>query len=128
MSRGSLYVYTYRAHFETAAFKVRFGMLLKTVSGYELGGAVTHPASAGIECVEAGRVAVVRFTLRCLLAPGTYFLNAGVVGVVDGQEQFLHRLIDALAFRVLPDPDPLMTGTVDFLVEPDVTWVEVDRA
>jgi lipopolysaccharide transport system ATP-binding protein len=115
------YVYTYRVRFTERAFKVRFGMLMKTVTGFELGGAVSHPPSGGLDQVEAGQLAEVQFRFRCFLLPGMYFLNAGVVGVANGEEVFLHRFIDVLAFRVQAEPALLATATVDFLVEPSVT-------
>jgi len=115
------YVYTYRVRFTNRAFKVRFGMLMKTVTGFELGGAVSHVPSGGLDHVEVGEVAEVQFRFRCFLLPGMYFLNAGVVGVADGEEVFLHRFIDVLAFRVQTEPGLLATATVDFLVEPSVT-------
>lgn len=115
------YVYTYRVRFSTSAFKVRFGMLVKTVTGFELGGAASHTPGGGLDHVENGQVAEVRFRFHCFLLPGMYFLNAGVVGVVDGDEVYLHRFIDVLAFRVQPEPGLLPTAIVDFLVEPSVT-------
>jgi hypothetical protein len=42
----------------------------------------------------------VTFSFVNLLSPGTYFMNAGCRGVVDDEDQFLHRVIDAVAFRV----------------------------
>ena len=32
-----------------------------------------------------------------------YFLNIGLMGEVDGTDTYLHRLVDAVAFRVQPD-------------------------
>ena len=42
------------------------------------------------------------------------FLNAGVVGSVESNETFLHRLIDVAMFRVIADTGNLATGIVDF--------------
>jgi lipopolysaccharide transport system ATP-binding protein len=50
-------------------------------------------------------------------------MNAGVLGVVAGEEVYLDRRIDVLAFRVQPEPDDVATGAVDFLVQPTVTLV-----
>jgi hypothetical protein len=36
-------------------------------------------------------------------------------------EVFLHRLIDVVMFRVSPEPGSLMTGAVDFMIEPEVS-------
>lgn len=35
-------------------------------------------------------------------------------------EVFLHRVLDALMFRVLPTPDAVSNGMVDFCVEPGI--------
>ena len=43
-----------------------------------------------------------------------YFLNAGLMGEVDGTDTYLHRLVDAVAFRVQPDASRKPSGYVDF--------------
>jgi lipopolysaccharide transport system ATP-binding protein len=115
------YVYEYAVRFTSDCFNVRFGMLVKTVSGLDLGGAVSSTTAGALDCVEAGSEVTVRFHFRCLLAPGAYFLNAGVTGTLDGAETFLHRLVDAAMIRVLPEPDTLTTGVVDFCAVPEVS-------
>jgi len=120
LQRRREYVYEYSVRFTQSCFNVRFGMLIKTVSGFELGGAVSAPPSRGLDCVEAGSRLTVRFQFRCLLVAGTYFLNAGVVGTVDATETFLHRVIDVAMMRVMPEPHALCTGLVDFCAEPEV--------
>lgn len=120
---GGEFFYTYLVRFERAAAAVTFGMLIKTVSGVELGGATSATQADAIDVVEAGSLIKVRFKFRCLLAPGTYFLNAGVRGRAEEEETFLDRVIDAALFRVPPDPGRLATGFVDFHVRPDVETV-----
>ncbi len=112
------YEYTYQVHFSKDAFNVRFGMLIKTVSGFELGGAVTAPVSKGIEYVAKGTSFVVRFAFKCALSPGVYFLNAGVEGVLDGTLQYLARHIDVAMYRVQIDESRLNTSQVDFMIRP----------
>ena len=124
--RGREYIYEYTAMFHADAFKVRFGMLIKTTSGFELGGAVSHPATGGLERVNQGQVAQVEFRFRCLLAPGVYFLNAGVSGIVGTAEVFLHRLIDPAMFRVQQETDLRVTGIVDFLIQPRIVLDNVE--
>jgi len=111
--RGEEYVYTYTVSFEETIENVRFGMLIKTVSGLELGGMVSYPQNRPSSDVKKNALLRVRFPFRCVFLPGTYFLNAGVVGTIDGDEVFLHRLIDALMFKVQPEPDLLPTCMVD---------------
>jgi lipopolysaccharide transport system ATP-binding protein len=95
-------------------------MLIKTVSGVELGGAVSASPTRALGFVEAGSRLTVRFHFQCLLTAGTYFLNAGVLAMVDGAETFLHRIIDVAMIRVLAEPDALCTGLVDFHAWPEL--------
>lgn len=112
--RGNTYVYRYTVRFTKSATNVRFGMLIKTISGLELGGAASANASRGLPIIEAGAIYRIEFRFRCALNSSVYFLNAGVVGDVNGVETYLHRLIDVAMFRVLPDADNLATGIIDF--------------
>lgn len=121
LHRGGEYVYRYGVEFSQEAYEVRFGMLIKTISGIELGGAVSHPSGGAIAYLPPGEVVQVEFKFRCLLLPGVYFLNAGVVGAIEGTEVYLHRCIDAAAFRVQPERDLLATTVVDFEIEAKVT-------
>jgi len=117
---GGRYVYRYRVHFEQAAARVRFGMMIRTVTGLELGGCSTAVHPRGLDLVDAGGTIDVAVGFRCLLVAGTYFLNAGVLGRQGDEEVFLERLVDAAMFRVLSDPERLATGIVDLDFEPNV--------
>ncbi|NBD31655.1 MAG: ATP-binding cassette domain-containing protein [Cyanobacteria bacterium] len=117
INRGEQYTYSYWVHFADAAYNVRFGMLIKTMSGVELGGSVSHLPNDPIEVITPGTIMQVDFTFYCHLLPGVYFLNAGVVGLVDGQEGYLHRCIDAAMFRVQAETGLLATTIVDFQIE-----------
>ncbi|PSO48617.1 MAG: ABC transporter ATP-binding protein [Cyanobacteria bacterium SW_9_44_58] len=119
---GQDYIYCYTVKFTEAVFAVRFGMLIKTNSGFELGGAVSHSPQNAIEIIPPGKAVQVEFKFRCRLLPGVYFLNSGVVGLVDGIETFLHRCLDIVTFRVQPETELLATGTVNFDIEPKVTF------
>ena len=109
------YQYVFTVDFEHSATAVKFGMLIKSVTGAELGGASYSTAGKdGLAFVTAGTQIKVTFQFQCRLNPGTYFLNAGILGEIDGAEVYLHRLLDAAMFRVLPKPDSNQTGTVSF--------------
>lgn len=119
--RGKTYRYRYTVRFTKNASNVRFGMLIKTTSGVELGGgASVASARDSLAYVEAGSIYRVEFRFCCALNQGVYFLNAGVVGDVNGSETYLHRLIDISMFRVLPDSQSLATGIVDFGCYPEL--------
>jgi len=112
------YIYTYKVKFNGASFGVRFGMLIKTTSGFELGGCASSTVQDAIGLVEAGTLMTVRFRFKCLLHSGVYFMNAGVLGIVNGEEIFLDRIIDAVMFRVQMEPGILGTARVSFSIEP----------
>lgn len=121
LRRGQEYVYSYRVSVQHVAAAVRFGMMIKTLTGFELGGAVSAPHGMSELIVEQGQSFVVRFRFRAELAPGTYFMNAGVTALEEEGETYLDRIVDALMFKVMPDPYRLSTGAVDFLVGIDVS-------
>jgi len=122
---GAEYTYRYQVDFSAAASGVRFGMLIKTVTGIEIGGAVTAHQSTAIDYVDDGSSLQVSFTFRCLLATGTYFVNAGVVGRIGDTEEYLHRHIDIDMFRVMPDSLRTMVGIVDFEIVSRIDTHEV---
>jgi len=117
---GKRYIWRYFVRFDGDFENVRFGMLIKTVNGLELGGAVSAHAYRGIKRVSKGTVIRVEFEFQTNLWPGIYFLNAGVLGIIDLEEVFLDRKIDLAAFKVLLNENSLMTSIVDFGIIPQV--------
>lgn len=121
LRRGRSYRYRYQVRFDRAAKNVRFSMLIKTTSGLELGGSISEPtASQGLDQVGGGALVTVEFRFDCNLNPGTYFLNAGVRGIIHDEETFLHRILDLHMFRVLPVDENTATAWVDFSCVADV--------
>jgi len=112
LAEGGLYYFTYRVEFAEAARGVRFGMMVKLMTGFELAGQTSHPPGDGME-IPAGAVVSVRFPFRARLRPGTYFANAGVLGWTEEGEGYLHRILDAVMFRVERGSPSRVTGEVD---------------
>lgn len=122
---GREYKYTYEVSFWRDVFNVRFAMMLKTVSGYELGGSVTNSKfGERIPFVSKGAKLLVEFHFKFSLRPGTYFLNAGVLALDGEDEVYLHRLVDAIAFKVQPTEESRATGMVDFNISSSVKYIE----
>jgi len=112
---GKTYYYTYIVNFTKNANNIRFGMLIKTTSGVELGGAVSaNSTKDSVACIKMNSNYRIKFRFRCALNSGVYFINSGVVGDEDDEEKYLHRLLDAAMFRVHSEPDSLVTGIIDF--------------
>lgn len=120
LRRGERYVYTFKVRFTEPHEKLRFGMFIRTRSGLDLGGSASFRPSKVMPRIDAGRTVTVRFEFDCRLMPDSYFLNAGASAVVDGERVFVHRLFDAVMFRVMEEIDPLPAGIVDFGITPHV--------
>ena len=88
-------------------------MLTKLITGFELGGQVSHPKGEALEKVEPGMRVRVEFAFVARLVPGTYFMNAGVLALHEGEETYLHRKLDALMFKILPGEGNRITGHLD---------------
>ena len=121
LKRGKTYRYTYKVRFDKAAANVRFGMLIKTTSGLELGGVISAlSADQTLPYVAPGSLVHVAFRFACVLNPGTYFLNSGVRGCTGQEESSLHRVLDVCMFRVLPVARQFTNGVVDFNGVPEI--------
>ncbi len=115
--RGDRYVVSYTVKFAQAARRVRFGMMIKTTSGVELGGGTCPDAGFLDGTFAAGSSVTINFQFTCNLFAGMYFLNTGLMGEVQGTDTYLHRLVDAVAFRVANDASRKQSGYVDFNIE-----------
>jgi len=95
--------------------------MLKTTTGVELGGG-TYPVllDGGVSTI-AGQVANVTLEFVCNLNAGVYFINCGL----SENAQSLHRIIDALVFRVSEISNAFSFGVVDFGFK---SSVELDAA
>ena len=119
------YIYRYVVDFLEDASGVSFGMLIKSMTGAELGGASTRDSSDIAVNILANSRAHIDFQFQCRLNPGTYFLNAGVMGRVNEAEVYLHRLTDAAMFRVVQHSKVFESGMVSFSCTPTLTLTEL---
>ncbi|MEO8507264.1 MAG: ABC transporter ATP-binding protein [Betaproteobacteria bacterium] len=119
--RGDTYDVHYDVEFVKPARRLRFGMMVKTTSGVELGGGTLPERGVHDREFAAGERVALHFRFRCHLFAGMYFLNTGMYGEVDGVETYLHRLVDAVAFRVQQDASGQQAGYVDFDIRPTLT-------
>ncbi|RFC39534.1 MAG: lipopolysaccharide transport system ATP-binding protein [Candidatus Nitrotoga sp. CP45] len=120
--QGKNYFFTYTVQFSKFANHVLFGMLIKTVSGVELGGGRSAKSRQHrLVCAKKGECYRVKFRFRCALNPGVYFLNAGVSGVVGDVDGYLHRILDSVCIRVIGNSDGFSNGNVDFDILPEIS-------
>jgi lipopolysaccharide transport system ATP-binding protein len=120
---GQTYQYRYTVAFENEGFSVRFGMMIKSITGVELAGAASHAEGESIAHIPAGRRMTVTFQFQNLLTPGAYFLNAGVLGAGADGHTWLARVLDVAMFRVDPGAGATATGLVN-LMGPEACQIE----
>jgi lipopolysaccharide transport system ATP-binding protein len=108
------YLIRYRVAFSRSSFQVRCGTMIKNTLGTELGGMNNR---SPVDHVTAGTEVELAFRFRCQLIPGVYFANVGLMGAIDGRYTFLHRMEDALMFRVIHGNNHSLVGPVDFFLE-----------
>ena len=125
LNQRQTYRYVYEVHFSEDTRNVGFGMMLRTSKGVDLGGGYTgNPGKPLVEFIKAGSVVRVSFSFDTLLEPGTYYLNCGCIGdnsIVSGG--FLHRITDAVAFKVVSKANTYQTGLIDFQIKPDLEFI-----
>ncbi len=93
---------------------LRHAMAIKTISGLELGGMFSHPDNGSMVNLETGTTTTVEFNFVCIFNAGVYFINTAIHGVIEKESIILHRIIDALCFKVLPAEGGVVSGIVDF--------------
>jgi lipopolysaccharide transport system ATP-binding protein len=123
LCNGQKYRVCYQVKFERDCENVRFRCMLKTTTGVELGGG-TYPIKLHEEMsARSGQIANVYLEFVCNLNSGIYFINCGL----SSGYQSLHRIIDALVFRVTEFDTSFSFGVVDFNfksnLEFDSEWI-----
>lgn len=112
--RNKRYAFHYHVQFDEDVSNVRFSMMIKSIKGAHLGGALNEGSAQNGADFKAGDHVHVEYHFDASLNPGVYFVNFGVFGVSDGYETVLHRAVDALAFRILPIESNRSQETFDF--------------
>ena len=122
LQRGHKYTYQFIAKFTEDKKDIIYGMLIKTINGVELGGSTTCNISkrSGINA-KAEEEYLIEFEFDCLVNPGTYFINAGIMGIHNDELTYLSRISDAAIFQVMPISNDSSTGTIDFGIKSKIS-------
>jgi lipopolysaccharide transport system ATP-binding protein len=125
LERGKTYEFAFDVRFTEEAKQVRFGMMIKTPLGINIGGASAR-GDQEQALVKAGSICHIRIRFKASLFEGNYFMNCGCSAMIDDERIFLHRIEDALMFRIKPEKenDSYVSGIVDFAPQPVVVCEE----
>jgi lipopolysaccharide transport system ATP-binding protein len=114
LSNGVRYRCCYRVRFTQDATHVRCAILIKTLGGTDIGGAMSAPTlEQGIMNVSQGRFAEAEFEFDCLLNTGIYLCSVAVFGSESGVEYTLHGVRGAVTFKVVNNSNSGSFGVVD---------------
>ena len=116
LSPSKEYYWTYKVKFTKEYNNVGFGMLVKTLKGIELGGAMTSNYKYEGISVKEGDEYQISFKLSPKLAEGIYFFNCGVFDYKNSEIVYLDRIIDSQAFRIQCSVKTF-TGIINFGIE-----------
>ena len=107
LASGRRYALEYKVSFAQDTQNFIVGMMVRTVSGVNLGGANNRRIELGnrhlITHAMAGETLNIRFEFNCIFRPDTYFITSGIMS--EGEVDFLHRHEDMLAFKVMIGTD-----------------------
>lgn len=106
---------TWRMHvrFHNDASNLNFGMSLRLVDGVQVAGVNTFWEGQRFAHFAVGDVVTINFKINMNLAPGTYYVESGVIGDTDrggGETNFLQRRVDIASFRVITPDSRTISG------------------
>lgn len=94
---------------------IRINCFLTNASGIRISGQLWPPSPPFYEDIQAGEELELRFCFDARLAPGVYFITAGIKQ--QHSERYIHRIVDAVMIRVLGDSSRRTVGFVDLTAE-----------
>jgi lipopolysaccharide transport system ATP-binding protein len=108
---GEDYSFEVSGQFLSDNDKVYFGIHIRSVSGMTLTGQRYPEVGDFIDRVHGGESFRITYGFRMILLPGAYFVGGGVWSY--NEPNCLHRILDALMFRVTSSQKPISFGYVD---------------
>ena len=126
LSFGQNYRFEVSGKFLTDRENIYFGLHIRTVSGLIVTGQRYPEEGKFFEKVHAGEYFSITYGFMMNLSPDTYFSGGGIWAL--DEPQCLHRILDAIMFRILPEQKVRFLGYVDMsFMEPTLNiWKSND--
>ena len=93
------YRYCYKLKFKDDFKDIDYGMQIITEKGVLITGSKNKQS---IPHVKNNDILQVKWEFNCLMHEGIYYTNVAVNHPVDGNREYINRIIDAVVFKVLP--------------------------
>ena len=111
LSFGKGYRFEVSGKFLANRENVYFGLHIRTISGLIITGQRYPEEGKYIDKVYAGDNFAITYAFKMVLSPDTYFSGGGIWSL--DEPHCLHRILDAVMFRVLPERRIRFLGYVD---------------
>ncbi len=92
------YRYCYKLRFKAEFNDVDYGMQIITEKGILISGSKNEQSLN----VKTGEIIQIKWEFTCLMHEGIYYFNTAVNHPVDGNREYINRIMDAVVFKVLP--------------------------
>jgi lipopolysaccharide transport system ATP-binding protein len=116
---GQNYKFEVSGQFTADCDSVFFGIHIRSISGLTVTGQRYPEEGKFIRQVHAGENFRIKYGFKMILTPGVYFVGGGVW--TNNEPSCLHRIMDAIMFRVAPEQKLKSLGFVDAsFTEPDL--------
>ena len=121
LSFGRKYRFEVSGKFLADRERIYFGLHIRTISGLIVTGQRYPEEGKYLNKVHAEDYFSITYGFRMVLSPDTYFSGGGIWSL--DEPHCLHRILDAIMFRVLPGQKSNFLGYVDAsTMEPMLNW------
>lgn len=114
--QGEQFEVRLRCFVEEELEDVRINCFLTNASGVRISGQIWPCSPPFYGTLHHGEELDLRFCFEARLAPGTYFVTAGIKQRLA--ERYVHRIVDAVMLRILSDGQRRTVGFVDLRAAP----------
>ena len=119
LNHSHQYVYSYKVEFFEDFSDARAQFVVKTTEGLEIAGGIYYLYKQVEGEILSGSTFLVQWKWVNIFNPNIYCLNAGIASKGD----FVHRIVDAYGFKVLPVQSEIATLHIDCIY--DVSFTQI---
>lgn len=116
LSAGKEYCFELYGNFLSDRDGIYFGIHIRSISGTVITGQIYPELGKYIESVRSGQHFRITYGFKMALLPGAYFVGGGIWSCYE--PVCLHRIMDALMFRVQHESTQNSFGTCDLMSSP----------
>ncbi|WP_424253682.1 ABC transporter ATP-binding protein [Desulfoprunum sp.] len=110
---GGEYQFVVTGRFLADIQRVYFGIHIRSISGAVITGQRYPEIGKYIEHIDKSNNFRIKFHFRMIVLPGVYFVGGGIWSAGEKEQTCCHRILDALMFRLKPEPKIHSFGYVD---------------